>query len=286
MSTAWKGAVWIGPGAAYFIGAAGDNDLHAHYAIQIVVGMAGDLCISDGETTLQGPGVVVASNKVHRFHPDQTGKILVWVEPDSALGRLIAQHFELKERGWAAIDAGKASAVIQVVNRLEGGAAPGQQRVASIIAILSDTAVTTKPIDKRVDLAIHYIRTHFNELDPDQLDSLEKVAERLSITPRYLRRLFEREIGMSMQRYRLWCKLCHALSLAVSGQSLTDAAIASNFTDSAHFSRTFRDMFGTSPSHIISDGPHGVTHPSSSLSGDTSFAFDHSGFNMTIIIPR
>ncbi|MCO7552415.1 MULTISPECIES: helix-turn-helix domain-containing protein [Pseudomonadaceae] len=43
-----------------------------------------------------------------------------------------------------------------------------------------------------------------------------------------------------------------ALQLITAGQSLTGAAHAAGFSDSAHFSRTFRSLFGLDPSSALS----------------------------------
>jgi len=42
-----------------------------------------------------------------------------------------------------------------------------------------------------------------------------------------------------------------ALRLALSGVSLTDAALAAGFADSAHFARSVRRQFGLSPSTAL-----------------------------------
>ena len=47
-----------------------------------------------------------------------------------------------------------------------------------------------------------------------------------------------------MRRLVLWQRLRQALRLAMAGESLTNAAIAAGFADSAHFSRSVRKQFG------------------------------------------
>ncbi len=62
----------------------------------------------------------------------------------------------------------------------------------------------------------------------------------------HLQRLFDSRLGLSIRRMVLWRRLRLALRLAIQGYSLTEAAHASGFADSAHLSRTLRGMFGIS----------------------------------------
>ena len=48
----------------------------------------------------------------------------------------------------------------------------------------------------------------------------------------------------------LWLRLERAVAVFAAGGSLTDAAHAAGFADSAHLSRTFRRMFGLAPSSL------------------------------------
>ncbi len=55
---------------------------------------------------------------------------------------------------------------------------------------------------------------------------------------------------MSFRGYVLWLRIYDTLSALGSGASLTDAALAAGFSDAAHFSRTFRRVFGLAPSQL------------------------------------
>ena len=57
----------------------------------------------------------------------------------------------------------------------------------------------------------------------------------------------------------LWCRLRAAAEIAMRGSSLTEAAHAAGFADSAHLSRTFRSMFGIAPSFLFRRGHLDVT---------------------------
>lgn len=69
-----------------------------------------------------------------------------------------------------------------------------------------------------------------------------------------LRHLFVETLGVPQRRYKVWLRLQHAVATALTGQSLTGAAHDAGFSDSAHFSRAFRNMFGLAPSSVITAG--------------------------------
>jgi AraC-like DNA-binding protein len=41
------------------------------------------------------------------------------------------------------------------------------------------------------------------------------------------------------------------MRIALTGSSLTEAAVEAGFTDSAHFARLFRATFGVTPSYVF-----------------------------------
>lgn len=86
-----------------------------------------------------------------------------------------------------------------------------------------------------------------NELTP------EKIAKANSISTRYLHSLF-RQSGTTVQRW-VWERRLRAarkdlLDPALSESRISDIAFQRGFTDTAHFSRSFRNRFGISPSKL------------------------------------
>ena len=95
-------------------------------------------------------------------------------------------------------------------------------------------------------------RTNAKRLDgPITLAALAKVVGR---SPSRLAHRFSETLGLPLRRYVLWCRLRAAAEAAMRGASLTDAAHAAGFADSAHLSRTFRTTFGIAPSFLFERG--------------------------------
>ncbi|MBB6343102.1 AraC-like DNA-binding protein [Pseudomonas fluvialis] len=81
--------------------------------------------------------------------------------------------------------------------------------------------------------------------------SAEYLAEQAGLSVPRLTQLFRETLGISMRRYRQWHRLFVTTCGVARGQSLTHAAIEAGFTDSAHFSHTFRSIIGMKPSEML-----------------------------------
>jgi AraC-like DNA-binding protein len=67
-----------------------------------------------------------------------------------------------------------------------------------------------------------------------------------------MRHAFARDVGLPMRAYLRWKRLRRAIDAVEDGASLSAAAAAAGFADSAHLSRVFRSQFGMTPSQALS----------------------------------
>ena len=101
-------------------------------------------------------------------------------------------------------------------------------------------------IDNRVAKVVEKIKQTANDnLSVDDLASLVNLS-----VPRLVQ-IFKKQTGVPMRRYRLWHRLFITAVEMASGGNLTEAAINAGFTDSSHFSHTFKAMFGIAPTTIL-----------------------------------
>jgi len=76
--------------------------------------------------------------------------------------------------------------------------------------------------------------------------TLEVLADRFSVSPSYLSRIFKKECGMGVHEYltdRRILKACEMLKL----QSVTEVCYACGFSDSSHFISVFKKRMGMTP---------------------------------------
>lgn len=100
--------------------------------------------------------------------------------------------------------------------------------------------------DPRVEAVVALIRERITE----NL-SVEQLAGAVNLSVSRLVELFREQIGVPIRRYRQWHRLFVTVTGVERGETLTNAAIAAGFTDSAHFSHTFRMTLGMTPSDIL-----------------------------------
>ena len=74
--------------------------------------------------------------------------------------------------------------------------------------------------------------------------TLAAAAKSVDLSPGRLRHLFVEQTGLPFRTYLLWLRLTKAVAVFAGRGSLTEAAHQAGFSDSEHFSRTFRRMFG------------------------------------------
>ena len=97
--------------------------------------------------------------------------------------------------------------------------------------------------DERVALAAMLIKDH-SHLNM----SVAEIADKVNLSVPRLIQLFKQITGTPIRRFRLWHRIFATAEKLAKGISLTEAAIASGFSDYAHFSRTYRELSGGNPS--------------------------------------
>ena len=101
-------------------------------------------------------------------------------------------------------------------------------------------------VDERISKVIEIIKQRV-----DDNISVEDLAEEINLSVPRLVQLFKLQTGVPIRRYRQWHRLYTTAVKMGQGYNLTEAAIAAGFSDSAHFTNTFRNMLGMKPSVIL-----------------------------------
>lgn len=232
----WRGgSIWIG-------NAEEATDFHAHHAIQIT------LALSGGEVRVRSPGenwkahkaIIIPAHQSHAFEARGELVALIFAEPESREGRAIQERYCAGVASLPADPFAHESAAL--AGAFHGGAADAEliAYARAVISRLSAAhAFPPKPLDKRIERAIEILRERL-----DEAVTMAEIADAIHLSPERFRHLFLKETGIRFRPYVLWLRLELAVASYAAGNSLTEASYAGGFADSAHFSRTFKRMFG------------------------------------------
>lgn len=241
-------------GGCGFLGSGGRGaiDTHSHYAIQLVIGAPSGLKVQAGRkgAPTECAGALIPSGVPHTIDVDDCEwTAVLFVEPETTEGRALTALLGGQARFL------EPDAVLVAASRLERawrGDKDAEKVRLICLQLVRELAQASsrEPVDPRVLAAIQYIQERV-----DQPIALEEVAAVAKLSPSRFRHLFVAETGMPLRTYLLWRRLLHVWTLLMQGETLSHAAHASGFADSAHLSRTARTMFGLPPSSMQMTGP-------------------------------
>jgi len=222
------------------------TDFHAHHAIQVTISLGGHFTLGTDKQRMRADAVAVAADVEHEFEAE--GLVaFVFIEPESRLGRAAA-HKLLGDESLAALPADLIGG--RIAQLAANFRAP--KRDDAVLVAIGRDLVATFAGDARGDVPDLRIRKVIawagRQLDAPV--SLEEAAGVSDLSASRFRHLFVEQTGLPFKTYLLWLRLTRALEAFAGGRSLTEAAHASGFSDSAHLSRTFRRMFGIAPSAL------------------------------------
>lgn len=241
-------------GGALLIGSSAGPPIapHSHYAIQIAVGAPEGLKVQFGRNGPWAPcaGAIVPSRATHTI--DVSGcewSAVMFVEPETLRGRALTARLRGKQELLAPERCATLLAAMEKAWRIDRDSDALRFVCTSFIGELAQTA-ELQLSDARVLRAVEYLGERV-----DQAMTLEEVAALVHLSPSRFRHLFVAQTGMPLRTYLLWRRLLFVWDRLMEGESLSSAAHSAGFADSAHLSRTARNMFGLPPSALQMAGP-------------------------------
>lgn len=243
----WEGAsLWIVDAAPPGGIAQKRTDAHAHHAIQVTFGLGGRFVFETADASVREEAVAIAADVEHVFGAEGLMAHL-FIEPESRLGRAAAH----KLLGGAPLAAVPTTLLGDLRARIAANYRADQRDDAELVA-LGRAVVAAFAQDEKADAPDLRIRKMIAWAG-QQLDRPVSLADAVAfsdLSASRLRHLFVEQTGLPFKTYLLWLRLTRAVEAIAAGRSLTEAAHASGFADSAHLSRTFRRMFGLAPSAL------------------------------------
>jgi len=185
---------------------------------------------------------LIPPNMLHHFHIGRGRIAFLYVDARSRdLEHLQALAAERTPR--ASFDLSVENELIELSTRLSDGVIDWKKARVELVEHLN--APAPGGIDCRIARLIEQLHA-----EPAARTSLASIAKELELSESRLMHIFKRDVGIPFRRYRMWVSMGAAIRMMHAGARLTDAALATGFSSSAHFSASFREMFGIEPSRL------------------------------------
>jgi AraC-like DNA-binding protein len=215
MVSRWLGDLWLGGDAALLHGQAGETHRHAHHAHQLMLATQ-PITVQLQTGRLQQRRILIQSNQPHAIVDAPDDVLTIFAEP-------------------AALSA----------NALDALPVNAAQPADEILRLLAGLPRRDEG-DPRITTALAAIDTSL-----DGKIAAAALARQVNLSLSQLERLFGAQLGAPVRQLVRWRRLRLALRMALAGLTLTDAAHAAGFADSAHLSRTMRAVFGVRADHTL-----------------------------------
>lgn len=228
-----------------FIGQLTDNVLHRHYALQLTLASKSKFIISDKDNnqTLYNT-CFINSNIPHQFISEEISMVIL-INPISSIGHQLYRKYKEVQVTTLSEDLSQLSSSFDnyLDNRLTFG-----ELIEEVFNLLMNykckCELENQVDDDRIYKAIQYLEENF-----DRIVSLEEIANISFLSKTRFLHLFKEKTNLNFRRYQLWNKLIKSLPY-LENHSITETAHRFGFTDSSHYSRTFKETFGLAPKHL------------------------------------
>ncbi|MGK3987279.1 AraC family transcriptional regulator [Sorangium sp. So ce136] len=231
-----NGTLFVSETRMLYVGPLVATRRHAHHAAQIIIAPEG-LYIEDGAGGRIHAGAAVIPPRLPHRHGACAHAALLFLDGDDLASRGLSRDAEPRCETW-----GRDTLDVSVPRD------PTPEMARALMASILSAVALRQPPEPRHPAA----RRMCAYLDGSDHVDLASLAHEAGLSPRQMRHAFARDVGLPMRAYLRWKRLRRAIAAVEGGASLSAAAAAAGFADSAHLSRVFREQFGMTPTQGLS----------------------------------
>lgn len=231
-----------------FLGKVEENAFHQHYALQLTIGIDEAFELETEDGVVPSKSLIVHPQVSHRLDSKGQTVLIILLNPASTLGHFLAKHMTTNavedfDEEWV----GYLRMFVQDLSKKEINEKTFLSACINSMAEFNSRCLAAKHrIDKRVLASLQYLDRHTREVI-----SLKEIAEEMCLSESRFQHLFKEETGISYRRMQLWKRLLASFDLIRTTKTLTELAHQSGFSDSSHYSKTFKESFGFPPSEVF-----------------------------------
>lgn len=241
MSTSILHQYHLQPSYGLFIGQPLDQKTHRHYALQLTVGPSNMKLIIQDKTRTNN--VFFIPSGIEHQLISTSPELTILINPLSTLGHYFSLQYK-KENFSTLIDqhTNTLSTIYYAYTSQNMLFDELCKKVNSLLLDLKSQCERQIHLkDTRIVNSLEYLEQHNL-----QFVNIEEIAKNAQLsTHRYLH-LFKEKTGLTFRRYQLWDKLLNSLPYLFQ-HSIASTAHEYGFTNSSHYTRTFKESFGVTP---------------------------------------
>lgn len=243
-----KASMYISPARMMVVSPHLSADIHQHAVIQFTCSLEGRSFSvwTEGDGWQQAEAVLINSGVAHSVKDFGGWQATICIIPDIWQGCRVQQKI-LKGNGikyFQANEIGPLTEALQITRQKTLDDGPAFHSIINFIFnYLLQENIPDPPLDDRIIRSLQYIKQNIqNNISAAALAAAVHLSQ-----DRFLH-LFKQQTGAPLRQYVLWQRLAAAIQIFVAGKSIKEAAYEAGFSDPAHFSRSFQQMFGALPS--------------------------------------
>jgi AraC-like DNA-binding protein len=184
---------------------------------------------------------LIKPNTLHHLTGTQGRMGFVYLDACSREATRLAEQARISTPR-SALHLSSESELLDVFRGLDGTESSWRRSKAALSPLLGPR---DRERDPRIGAALALMHAQ-----PAARPSLDHLASTVGLSNSHFMRLFTASTGVPLRRYRIWVAVGAAMRAIARGDTLTEAAFDAGFSSSAHFSSTFRQMFGLEPSRL------------------------------------
>lgn len=231
-----------------FLGKVKENAVHQHYAVQLTISIYEKFEVKGEKEAYESDCMAIQPQVTHQVDSKDQPVLIVLLNPASAVGHFVGKHltsesFEEFDEEWIEY----LRMFTRDLLKNEINEKTFLSACINSMAEFNDRCLLARhQVDKRVLAALQYLDRHRRELIP-----LREMASEMCLSESRFQHLFKEHTGISYRRMQLWKRLMTSFDLVQNTKTLTELAHNAGFSDSAHYSKTFKESFGFTPSEVF-----------------------------------
>jgi AraC-like DNA-binding protein len=233
-------AVW--PSLLAVAGPGDTTRTHRHHNLHVLLAREGSVRVRVGGDAREAAGVLTGPDVPHAIEAVGRDVVLLFADPESVPGASLGATLSGPV---AHIDATTRDALLGPLPMHPESAVLDSWMDGAVARLTG--AQWQRP---RTHPAIRRVLRTLREGPWPTDTSLEGLSERAGLSPSRFMHVFTESTGIPLRPYLRWLRFQRAAGAILAGEPLSAAAAGAGFSDAAHMSRTFKEMFGLSPSTL------------------------------------